>query len=80
MHSCRMTLALLALSAVLMLFNGCAAREPQTTSIEEPVGIERPAEPLEEETTLSDRIGEFGIVLLVVVVTIGGILVPLLLL
>jgi len=79
MRSRRM-MAVLALSVMLMLVSGCAARQPETTSIEEPVGIERPAEPLEEETSLSDRIGEMGVVLLVVAVTLGGILIPLLLL
>jgi len=79
MSSCRTTLVLLTLSALLMLVTGCASRQAETTSVEEPAGIERPAEPLEEETTLSDQIGEVGIVLLVVAVTIGGILIPLLL-
>lgn len=80
MHSCRITLVLLTLSAMLTLASGCAARSSESTSMEEPAGIERPAQPLEEEEGLADRIGEVGIVLLVVVVTVGGILVPLLLL
>ncbi len=80
MQSWQMACALAVLSALLAVGAGCASQQRQTTSVEEPVGIERPARSLGEEETLSDRIGEVGVVLLVVGVTLGLILVPLLLL
>ncbi len=80
MHPWQMVCALTALAAILVVEAGCASRQGQTTSIEEPASIERPAQPLGEEETLYDRIGEVGIVLLVVAVTVGVIVVPLLLL
>jgi len=41
--------------------------------------MERPARPLEEEETVSDKIGEVGVVLLVVGTVAAGIAIPLLL-
>ena len=73
-------LGLAVLCAVLVLATGCAAHQSYPSAIEDEAGIERPAEPLSDEQDLADRIGEVGIVILVVVVTVGGILVPLLLL
>ena len=71
---------LLALSAVLFLGAGCAARQHESVSSEEETSIERPAVPLTEEEGVADRIGQVGIVLLVVGVAIGLILLPILLL
>jgi len=76
-NALQMALVLVALCTSLFL-TGCAARQPET--IDAPVGIERPARPLSEEEGLADRIGEIGVVLLVIVVSIGGILLPILLL
>ena len=78
MQSWQMAYTLAALSLVLLIEAGCASRQRSTTPIEEPAGIERPARSLEEEESLFDRIGEVGVVLLVVGVTIGLIVVPLL--
>ncbi len=80
MQPWQMTCALVALAAILVVEIGCASRRAQPTSIEEPASIERPAQPLGEEETLTDRIGEVGVVLLVVAVTVGLIAIPLLLL
>ena len=76
----RWSVLLLALSAVLFVGAGCASRQHQAAQVEEDSGIERPAVPLSEEEGLSDRIGEVGVVLLVVGITIGLIIVPILLL
>ena len=76
----RFAILLLAFSGVLFLSGGCASRQHQPTYVEDDGGIERPAEPLSEEEGLVDRIGEVGVVLLVVGVTIGLILIPILLL
>ena len=55
-------------------------RQRPPSAVEDEAGIERPAQPLSEEETLADRIGQVGVVILIVVVTVGGILVPILLL
>jgi hypothetical protein len=78
MQAWQVAITRMALCTVLSLAAGCAGRQPETPWIEEPVGIERPAVPLGEEESLADRIGEVGVVLLVVGVTIGGIIVSLL--
>jgi hypothetical protein len=78
MQSWQMACVLTALSAVLVVGAGCASRQQQPAPIQEPAGIERPAQPLSEEESLSDRIGEVGIVILVIGVTVGLIVVPLL--
>jgi hypothetical protein len=75
-----LSLAALALCVSLALASGCATRQPYPTSDESEETIERPARPLSEEEGLSDRIGEVGIVILVVAVTLGLILIPILLL
>ena len=67
-----------ALAGVLCTGAGCASR--QRTAVEEPTSIERPAVALEEEEGIADKIGQVGVVLLVVGVTIGLILLPILLL
>jgi len=71
---------LFALSGVLFLGAGCASRQHQPAPVEDDSGIERPAVPLGEEEGLADRIGEVGVVILVVGITIGLILIPILLL
>ena len=75
-----LTVVLLALSGVLFLGAGCASRQHQPAEVEEDAGIERPAVPLGEEEGLTDRIGEVGVVILLVGITLGLILIPLLLL
>jgi hypothetical protein len=77
----RSVVLLLALCGTLFLAAGCTARQHQPApDEEEETSIERPAVPLSEETSLSDRIGEVGVVLLVIGVAIGLILIPILLL
>ena len=73
-------LRLVVLCILLSGAVGCAARQPYPASIDESTSIERPARPLEEEETFWDRAGEVGIVILIVAITVGGILVPILLL
>ena len=73
-------LRLVVLGIMLSGAVGCAARQPHPASVEESAGIERPARPLEEEESFWDRAGEVGIVLLIVGITVGGILLPILLL
>lgn len=78
--SLRVAVLLLALTGALFFASGCASRQHQPTQVEDETNIERPAVPLSEEEGLADRIGEVGVVLLVVGVTIGLILIPILLL
>jgi hypothetical protein len=41
--------------------------------IDEPASIERPAVPLSEEETASDRLGEIAVVVLGVCILVGGV-------
>ncbi len=72
----------LLLTAVLLsgpsFGTGCAARHrEQIQPIErQEAAPMRPADSLDEEKSFSDRIGEVGVVLLVVLVAVGGIVVP----
>jgi hypothetical protein len=63
---------------------GCSTRPAMTPQEQqanrERESIERPARPIEDESTFTDRIGQVGVVLLIVGVTLAGILVPILLL
>jgi len=76
----RFAVLLLAFSGVVFLNSGCTARQHEPTHVEEDSDIERPAVPLSEEEGLTDRIGEVGVVILVIGVTLGLILIPILLL
>ena len=76
----RFAVLLLAFAGVLFLNGGCASRQHQPTQVEDDSDIERPAGPLGEEEGLTDRIGEVGVVILVVGITLGLILIPILLL
>ena len=79
-RSAQRALVLVAFTAVLLLSAGCASRQRYYDPSIDEVGVERSARPIDEEQSLADRIGEVGVVLLVVVVTVGGILLPILLL
>jgi hypothetical protein len=70
------TFVLVAVMALLMVAGGCASRQRDQYETEDWRSIERPAAPLEQEESLSDKIGEAGVVVLVMVVVIGAILVP----
>ena len=76
----RLGVLLLALTGVLFVGSGCASRQHEPVDVQEESGIERPAVPLTEEEGLTDRIGEVGVVLLVVGITIALIVIPFLLL
>jgi hypothetical protein len=76
----RLAILLLGLSGVLFVNGGCASRQHEPVDVEEETSIERPAVPLSEEQGLADRIGEVGVVLLVVGITIALIVIPFLLL
>jgi hypothetical protein len=75
----RFAVLLLAFSGVLFLNGGCASRQHQPTYVEDDGDIERPATPLSAEEGPTDLIGEVGVVILVVGITIGLILLPILL-
>lgn len=64
--------------------SACSTRPSMTPqerqAYEERQSIERPARGLEEETSLADRIGQVGVVILVVGITLAGIMLPILLL
>jgi len=78
MHAWQMFVVLMAVSLSIVVGSGCAGRQPHGASIEDRTSIERPARPLSDEEGLADKIGEIGIVLLVVGIAVGGILVPIL--
>jgi hypothetical protein len=74
----RTVCVLCALVIAVLVGSGCAAHQRSRPA--EDTRIERPAVPLSEEESLSDKIGEVGVVVLIAVVTVGGILLPILLL
>src|SRR5579862_8826449 len=69
MQSWRAATILAVLSACLLFAPGCASEQRTADYDDTPPNIERPAQPLEDEETLTDKIGEVGVVLLV----IGGV-------
>ena len=73
------SLVVLVLCGNLALASGCATRQRYPTTAETEESIERPARSLDEEETLADRIGQVGVVILVVGITVGLILIPILL-
>ncbi len=77
-HGWRMACVLACLAGALFLAPGCATQ--QRPGPGDHSRVERPAHPLEEEEGLSDKIGQVGVVVLIVVVTVGGILIPIILL
>ena len=80
MWSWRTGIALVALSGLLFVAPGCASEQHSYASDDSMNdSIERPAQPLEEESSLSDKIGEVGVVCLVVGGVAAGIVIPLLL-
>ncbi|MBI3786457.1 MAG: hypothetical protein HY270_23965 [Deltaproteobacteria bacterium] len=75
----RLWLVMFAFVGLAVSTPGCGSRQPER-QVERPASIERPAKPLSEEESWSDRGGEILIVLLVVGIFVAGILVPILLL
>jgi len=80
MHRWHTLLVITLVWAGLSVFAGCSGGQRHPTWHSSPTGIERPAQPVEEEEDFSDKAGDLGVVLLVVGVTVAGVLVPLLLL
>jgi hypothetical protein len=78
MRALRVMVVCVMLCGSAPLVTGCAARQEEWHTTEEPASIERPASPLEEEKSLADRAGEVMVVILVVGITVGLILVPIL--
>jgi hypothetical protein len=79
MRSWQTAIVLVLLSGVLLVAPGCASEQHTSGRGGSIEGIERPARPLGEEESLSDKIGQVGVVLLVVGTVAAGIVVPLLL-
>ena len=77
-HWWRMAYVLVCFAGALFLAPGCATQYRPGPG--DHSRMERPAHPLEEEESLSDKVGEVGVVVLIVVVTVGGILIPIILL
>jgi hypothetical protein len=73
----RTTLLLAALCGGVALVSGCASRQPQPTTIESRASSDETNAALTDDKSLADRLGEGGVVLLVVAVAIGGIVLPL---
>lgn len=63
---------------------GCSARPSMTQqerqAHDERQSIERPARDVNEESSLTDHLGQIGVVILVITITVAGILLPVLLL
>ncbi len=78
MTAWRMGCVLCALVIAVLVGSGCATHQRSRPA--EDTGIERPAVPVSEDESLTDKIGEVGVVVLIVVLTVGVILVPILLL
>jgi hypothetical protein len=79
MRSWHLVCVLAVLCATLSLASGCASgKKPEPATVDYR-GIERPARPVIEEESISDRMGQIGVVLLVIVVTAGAIALPILL-
>jgi hypothetical protein len=79
MRSWQTAIILVLLSGILVMAPSCASEQHTSGRGGSIEGIERPARPLGEEESLSDKIGEVGVVLLVVGTVAAGIVVPLLL-
>jgi hypothetical protein len=73
-------IVIMALSGLLLVAPGCASEQRSYGRDDNIESIERPAQPLEDEESFADKIGEVGVVLLLVGTVAAGILVPLLLL
>jgi hypothetical protein len=71
MRSWHLVCLLAVLSATLFLASGCASSKKPEPATVDYRGIERPARPVGEEESVSDRMGQVGVVLLVVLVTAG---------
>jgi hypothetical protein len=76
MRALQSAVVLLVLSGCLLAVPGCASEQHAPSRTQTVDEFERPAVPLEEEETLSDKIGQVGVVLLVV----GAVVVPVVLL
>jgi hypothetical protein len=76
MRSWQTVIVFAVLSGVLLVAPGCASQQRSPERGDTVESMERPAVPLEDEETLSDKIGEVGVVLLVV----GAVVVPIVLL
>ena len=80
MHALQVIVVFMALGSGLVLPSGCASRQQDVVMMEEPMPIERPAEPLEDEESFADKVGQVGVVILLLGVTVGLALLPFLLL
>ena len=79
MRSWQAALVVLVLSGLLLVAPGCASEQQSAKRDDSIESTERPAQPLEEEEGLADKVGEVGVVLLLVGGVVAGILLPLLL-
>jgi hypothetical protein len=69
----------LRLALVLILLvqaAGCAGRDRHPAPIQQPASMERPARPIGEEQSFTDKMGEVGVAILVVGVAIVLIALP----
>jgi hypothetical protein len=73
----RAFLVVAVLSAALFTAGGCADSQHRTT-YSSPTGIERPAQPIEDEESATDKAGNVGVVLLVVGGALAVLVLPLL--
>lgn len=77
----RQTCCVLGLFACLLTIASCTARQPTPTFSEAQASIEESAQPLPAEDSVADLMGQVGVAVLMVIVTVGRVvLLPLLLL
>jgi hypothetical protein len=78
------TLAILGAVSLEVGLAGCSTQPSMTRqerqAQQERESIERPAQPLSEESSIVDKVGQVGVVILIVGITLAGILLPILLL
>lgn len=75
----RQACCVLGVFACLLTMASCTARQPTPTSAEGQASIEEPAQPLPAEGSVADVIGQVGVAVMMVIVTLGQvILLPLL--
>lgn len=72
----RLWFVFLAFVGMTLVETGCATQRPRERQLEQPASIERPARPIYAEDDWTDKVGEVGVVLLVLVVAVGAILIP----
>jgi hypothetical protein len=76
----RQACCVLGLFACLFTIASCTARQPTPGYAEGQASIEESTQPSSAGDSVADRIGQVGVAVLMVIVAVGGVVLPLLLL